>query len=208
MPDEREQIAVDEETDAAEPETEEPEPEEEIASNESTPASTANAASVDQADNPDLTRYENLLRRELYDFARCTVTVTLQLLPDDGDPAGRPVVLGVQDHGFAPSLRFTRLGELALPAALTSALDLHADGMAEREQQYRHELEAAQKQRAEAEARRKPDQKPPKSAKSKAKKVAATDLPAPTPPSRPSAQTGQPAGTPSSKLQQGSLFGL
>ena len=92
MPDEREQIAVDEETDAAELETEEPEPEEEIAFNESRPASTANAASADQADNPELTRYENLLRRELYDFARCTVTVTLQLLPDDGDPAGRPVV--------------------------------------------------------------------------------------------------------------------
>ena len=39
---------------------------------------------------------------EPYDFERCTIQIGLQLLPDDGDPAGRPVVVGVRNHADAP----------------------------------------------------------------------------------------------------------
>ena len=39
---------------------------------------------------------------EPYDFDRCTIQIGLQLLPDDGDPAGRPIVVGVRNHADAP----------------------------------------------------------------------------------------------------------
>ncbi len=159
-------------------------------------------------DDPDKTKYENLLRREPYDFVRCTVTLTLQLLPDDDDPAGRPVVLGVQDHGFAPTIRFARLTELALPPALTEMLDAQAHSMSEREQACQAEREAAQQQKAEAEARRAARKTTPKAAKQKLKKVKVTDLPPPTPPSPAHAAATTPAPITSEKPQQSGLFEL
>jgi hypothetical protein len=209
MPDESEKTVDehDDATDAAEPEGTEPEGP--TANAESAPAVARSTGVADDYDddNPDKTRYENLLRREPYDFARCTVTLTLLLLPEDGDPAGRPVVLGVQDHGFAPSLRFTRLGDLTLPAAITGALDAHAQGMGEREQGYLAELEAAQKQKADAEARRSASKAAPKTAKQKPKKAKVTDLPPPTPPAQPRQPAATETTAASDKLQQTSLFG-
>ncbi|MCA1554458.1 MAG: hypothetical protein LC737_08770 [Chloroflexi bacterium] len=162
------------------------------------PSVTAEATDVHPSsapsDDPNKSPYENLLRREPYDFARCTFTLTLQLMPDDGDPAGRPVMLGVQDHAFAPLIRFARLNELTLPPALMNLLDVHAQSMSEREQAYRAEQEAMTQ---EAEAR----QTPRHAAKSKPKTVKATDLPPPTPPTSPPAPVND-------KPQQSSLFGL
>ena len=39
---------------------------------------------------------------EPYDFDRCTIQIGLQLLPEDGDLAGRAVLIGVHNHADAP----------------------------------------------------------------------------------------------------------
>ena len=64
-----------------------------------------------------------------YDFDRCTIQIGLQLLPDDGDPAGRAVVIGVRNHVDAPIVTLTRLATLGpLPQVVTELLDrLRAD---------------------------------------------------------------------------------
>ncbi|AGY57989.1 hypothetical protein [Gloeobacter kilaueensis] len=60
---------------------------------------------------------------EAYDFERCTVTLTLQLLPDDGNALGRQVVCGVRSHNDPPIIDTLRLSELQLPPVLTSLLE-------------------------------------------------------------------------------------
>lgn len=208
MPDESDKTVDEQDDEADATGLDDPEPRGRATGAESAPDAARSAGIADDDDdNPEKTPYENLLRREPYDFARCTVTLTLQLLPEDGDPAGRPVVLGVQDHGFAPSLRFTRLSALALPDALTGALETHAQGMGEREQAYRAEVEAAQKLKAETEARRSARKTAPKTVKQKPKKAKVTDLPAPTPPAQPRQPVATTAAAASDKLQQTSLFG-
>ena len=66
---------------------------------------------------------------EPYDFDRCTIQIGLQLLPDDGDPAGRPVVVGVRNHADVPIVALTRLAKFGpLPQVVTELLDrLRAD---------------------------------------------------------------------------------
>jgi hypothetical protein len=66
---------------------------------------------------------------EPYDFDRCTIQIGLQLLPEDGDPAGRAVVIGVRNHADAPIVALTRLAALGpLPQLVTELLDrLRAD---------------------------------------------------------------------------------
>jgi hypothetical protein len=64
-----------------------------------------------------------------YDFDHCTIQIGLQLLPDDGDPAGRAIVIGVRNHADAPIVALTRLATLGpLPQVVTELLErLRAD---------------------------------------------------------------------------------
>ena len=56
---------------------------------------------------------------EPYDFDRCTIQIGIQLLPADGNPAGRPIVVGVRNHADAPIIRFMHQHELGtLPDAI------------------------------------------------------------------------------------------
>ena len=147
-------------------------------------------------DDPAKTHYENLLRREPYDPAHCTVMLTLQLLPEDADLAGRLVVIGVQDHAFAPTIRLARLAELALSPPVMQLLNEHFARIGEREQAYQAEVDA---QRKAASARA--VTAPAKATKS-GKRVKLADLPAPTPPVAPTATTPAPKDKP----QQSALF--
>jgi hypothetical protein len=110
---------------------------------------------------------------EPYDFDRCTIQIGLQLLPDDGDPAGRPVVVGVRNHADVPIVAFTRLSALGpLPQAVTELLDrLRAELPARKTAKE----EAADRKKAEeeaAKARREAARAKPRSdAKSAPKKV-------------------------------------
>lgn len=57
---------------------------------------------------------------EPYVFNDCTVTINIQLLPDDGDGDGREVIIAVSSHIEGPLVELTRLrllGELPPPVA-------------------------------------------------------------------------------------------
>ena len=85
---------------------------------------------------------------EPYDFDRCTIQIGVQLLPDDGDPEGRPVVVGVRNHADAPIVALTRLSTLgSLPQVVNNLLD-----------QLRADLPMRQKAREEAAARKKAEE--------------------------------------------------
>jgi hypothetical protein len=85
---------------------------------------------------------------EPYDFDRCTIQIGVQLLPDDGDPEGRPVVVGVRNHADAPIVALTRLSTLGqLPQVVNNLLG-----------QLRADLPTRQKAREEAAARKKAEE--------------------------------------------------
>jgi len=89
---------------------------------------------------------------EPYDFDRCTIQIGLQLLPDDGDPAGRPVTVGVRNHADAPIVVLTRLSTLGpLPQIVTELLDRLRADLPVRQ---RASEEAAARKKAEDEAAR------------------------------------------------------
>lgn len=86
---------------------------------------------------------------EPYEFEHCTIQIGIQLLPDDGNPAGRPVVIGVRNHADTPIIAMTRLSTLQLPQIVT---DLLARLQADLPTRQKAKEEAAAKKRAEAEA--------------------------------------------------------
>jgi hypothetical protein len=85
---------------------------------------------------------------EPYAYDRCTIQIGIQLLPDDSDPAGRPVIVGVRDHANAPILKLMRRKDLGvLPSVVTDLLI-----------ELQEQLPARQKAHEEAEAKRKADE--------------------------------------------------
>jgi hypothetical protein len=89
---------------------------------------------------------------EPYDFDRCTIQIGLQLLPDDGDPAGRAVVIGVRNHADAPIVALTHLATLGpLPQIVTDLLDRLRADLPVRQ---RASEQAAARKKAEEEASR------------------------------------------------------
>ena len=95
---------------------------------QSSPAPTANTEDT-QADD----RCE--IEKQPYDFDHCTVQIAIQLLPDDGDPNGRMVVLGARSHLDSPILRFIHLNELGtLPPVINTLLDQLKSELPSREQ--------------------------------------------------------------------------
>ena len=85
---------------------------------------------------------------EPYEYDRCTIQIGIQLLPDDSDPAGRPVIVGVRDHANAPILKLMRRKDLGvLPSVITDLLI-----------ELQEQLPARQKAHEEAEAKRKADE--------------------------------------------------
>ncbi len=130
-----------------------------------------------------------------YDFDRCTIQIGLQLLPDDGDPAGRAVVIGVRNHVDAPIVTLTRLATLGpLPQVVTGLLDRLRAELPERKiakeeaaARKKAEEEAAKARREAAKAKPKPDTAKP--TPKKVKGLAQAPEPGPTPPSAPTIAT-------------------
>src|SRR5689334_2253660 len=91
-------------------------------------------AAVNQAAAPLQPVEENddelaTVERESYEFDRCTLTISLQLLPTDGDPGGRRVLVGVRNHLDQPIIKAVREAELGpLPSVIAELLEqLKAD---------------------------------------------------------------------------------
>lgn len=57
-----------------------------------------------------------------YDFDQCTISISLVLLPDDGEEGGRPAVITVQNHRDAPIVLYERFDNLLLPSQIATAL--------------------------------------------------------------------------------------
>lgn len=66
--------------------------------------------------------------KEPYQYNQCTITVGIQLLPDDGS-GDRPVIVGVRNHTDAPILKLVSQSELGeLPPVISELLqELKAD---------------------------------------------------------------------------------
>ena len=89
------------------------------------------------------------LERQPYDFDHCTVQIAIQLLPDDGDPNGRSVVVGVRSHLDAPILRLVRLDGIGpLPPLVATLLDELKVDLPAREQAAREAFEKKKEEKA------------------------------------------------------------
>lgn len=126
-----------------------------------------------------------------YEFDQCTVTIGLQLLPADGDPGGRLVVVGVRSHADPPILRMVREAELPLPEILKNLLAQLAAELPARKQA-REAAEA--KARADEEARKAKVARTSKSAKPARKKLDLSAAPgdAPEQPATPATPAAPP----------------
>ena len=101
--------------------------------------STANVEADERSD----------LEKQPYDFDHCTVQIAIQHLPDDGDPNGRKVVVGVRSHLDAPILRLVRLNEIGpLPPLIATLLDALKAELPAREQAAREAYEKKKEEKA------------------------------------------------------------
>jgi hypothetical protein len=66
----------------------------------------------------------NVVEEDPYDFDRCLITIAIALMPDDENPDGRMVTLGVRNHQDEPILATCRLSDLApLPDPVQQLLE-------------------------------------------------------------------------------------
>lgn len=64
-----------------------------------------------------------LPEKEPYQFDKCTVTATIQLLPTDENSDFRKVILSVRTHDFAPQISMVEISIDNLPLALASEIE-------------------------------------------------------------------------------------
>ena len=61
---------------------------------------------------PEATKQVNVVEEDRYEFEKCLITIAMALMPDDGSPDGRMVMLGVRNHQDEPLLATCRLSDL------------------------------------------------------------------------------------------------
>ncbi len=128
-----------------------------VASTSTSAGATAAALNPSQDEDP-----RSDFEKQPYEFDRCTVQIAIQLLPNDGDANGRPVLIGVRTHLDAPIVRMMRASELReLPPAITALLEQLKGELPAREQDARERWEKEK----EAQARRHTKASPAKEAK-------------------------------------------
>lgn len=147
----------------------------------------------------------SLQEKEPYQFNKCTVTATIQLLPTVDGAISRKVVLSVRTHDFAPQISLVHLAGNNLTAELIPELekvlakyrsDLPAKVMDQLKREKTAGKKHAPKTTSEVKTVSQETAKPKESVKVQAVPTEANQTAAPVVP--PAAQTGQ----------QGSLFGF
>jgi hypothetical protein len=101
-------------------------PEEAGEETEGEDATTPDAAAGDQpADKkPEAPKQVNVVEEDPYEFEKCLITVAMALMPDDGSPDGRRVMLGVRNHQDEPIMTTCRLSDLMpLPDPIQKLLE-------------------------------------------------------------------------------------
>ncbi len=140
------------EAEADSSEVTEKEPTSESASNANALAA-AQTSSTSAAKNEEDEDERSEIERQPYDFEQCTVQIAIQLLPDDGNPQGRMIVVGVRSHLDAPILRVVRLNELGgLPPIVNTLLDELISELPAREQAARAAFEKKREEKAKYKA--------------------------------------------------------
>lgn len=92
---------------------------------------------------------------EPFTYSGCTITITLTLLPDDGDPLGRRVILGVRNSDDTPILAIVRMASLGeLPQPLQQLLDQLVADLPNREVRAAIEKAQAEKKKVDSEKRK------------------------------------------------------
>ena len=73
---------------------------------------TASGTTSNATSQPTPQKPVNVVEEDVYEFGKCLITVAMGLMPDDGDPNGRLVMLGVRNHLDQPILSACRLNDL------------------------------------------------------------------------------------------------
>jgi predicted RNA methylase len=101
----------------------------------STPNSK-DSTSEEPAKNSEITKPSQLKYEagdEPYDPKLCTISVAIQLQPDDGNESGRSVLIGIRSHGDTPVLQFCRLDEIEMPEQVLKMITDLTEQFPERE---------------------------------------------------------------------------
>jgi hypothetical protein len=97
--------------------------EEETAEEENSDTPAAPATSATTASQP-ASKPVNVVEEDVYEFDKCLISVAMGMLPDDGNPDGRLVMLGVRNHQDEPIFATCRLNDLApLPDPIQQLLE-------------------------------------------------------------------------------------
>ncbi|CAG0941140.1 hypothetical protein ANRL1_00402 [Anaerolineae bacterium] len=117
-------------------------------------AQTPQSSSIAPVVNEDADADERCeLQKQPYAFDHCTIQIAIQLLPNDGDPNGRQVVVGVRSHLDAPILRLVRWHEIgALPPLVDELLNALKAELPAREQAARDIFEKKKSEKAQRKA--------------------------------------------------------
>jgi hypothetical protein len=73
----------------------------ENAAGDETPAAASGTDST-ATSQPASQKPVNVVEEDVYEFDKCLITVAMGLMPDDGNPNGRLVMLGVRNHQDEP----------------------------------------------------------------------------------------------------------
>jgi|GEM_PF-2108397 len=106
---------------------------------------------------PAAQKQVNVVEEDPYEFDKCLITIAMAWMPDDGNPDGRMVMLGVRNHQDEPILVTVRLSDLMpLPDPIQQLID-----------RLKEQLPARSAKAAEKKAKTKEEEEKRKAARSK-----------------------------------------
>jgi hypothetical protein len=119
----------------------------------------------------------NVVEEDPYEFDKCLITIAMALIPDDGSPDGRKVMLGVRNHQDEPLLTTCRLSDLMpLPDPVQLLIEQLKEQLPARSEKAVERKKAAEEKKKTASAPRTKAAPAAKSKKAEGSKAAAMNL--------------------------------